>query len=255
MFQIISFFYYWLKRVDQHSLHSPFVFNFFNEVIRDLPEKDKDIEALKFALTHNKTAIEVQDYGAGSRVSKNSTRSIGSIAKYASTPSKFSRFLLKAIRHLDYQEIIELGTSLGLNTLYLSKAEHANITTFEGDPSIADLAKQHFGERQRTNIDIIVGNIDHTLPEHLKSSKTIDMVYIDANHRFEPTLRYYELILPHLSKTGMVVIDDIHWSKEMNNAWEQIKERSEVTLSLDLFEAGILFFDPKIQKADYILKF
>jgi predicted O-methyltransferase YrrM len=102
---------------------------------------------------------------------------------------------------------------------------------------------------------VIIGNIDQTLPDVLKRLKQIDLVYIDANHRYEPTLRYFESLLPLLHEKSLVVIDDIHWSKEMNEAWDVIKDRTEVSLSIDLFEAGLLFFDPNIEKSDYILKF
>lgn len=203
----------------------------------------------------SKSNIEVKDLGAGSRVSKNNIRSIGSIAKHATTPSKFSRLLSKTIDHFGYTEVLELGTSLGINTLYLSQKKEVNITTFEGDPIIAGLATSHFEKLGRANIEVIIGNIDQTLPDVLKRSKQIDLVYIDANHRHEPTLRYFESLLPFLHEKSLVVIDDIHWSKEMNEAWVVIKESAEVSLSIDLFEAGLLFFDPNIEKSDYILKF
>ena len=255
MFQIFSFLLYWLKRVDQHSLHSPFVFQFFTEVIRSPYHKNSSIESIRKALRKSKADIKVKDFGAGSRVSNNNIKSIGSIAKHASTPSKFSRLLSKAIDHFGYTEILELGTSLGINTLYLSQTKEVNITTFEGDPIIAGLATSHFEKLGRENIEVIIGNIDQTLPDVLKRSKQIDLVYIDANHRYEPTLRYFESLLPLLHERSLVVIDDIHWSKEMNEAWGVIKDRTEVSLSIDLFEAGLLFFDPNIEKSDYILKF
>lgn len=195
------------------------------------------------------------DFGAGSRVSNHRTRSIGSIAKHATTPSKFSRFLSQSIAHFGYTEIIELGTSLGINTLYLSQKEEVNVTTFEGDPAIAELAQGHFERFERENIEMIIGNIDETLPSALEKFKRIDLAYLDANHRYEPTLNYFDMLLPLTYEKSMIVIDDIHWSKEMNAAWEVIKNRPEVTLSIDLFEAGLLFFDPNLEKADYILNF
>lgn len=255
MFEIISFFNYWLKRVDQHSLHSPFVFDFFTHVIAKPSRNDQDIEALRFKLTHSRKAIEITDFGAGSRVTRKRHRSIGSIAKYASTPSKFSRFLCSAIDYFGYANIIELGTSLGINTLYLSKRPDTKVHTFEGDPVVASIAKEHFEEFQRENIHLIIGNIDQTLPQRIEKLKTIDLAYLDANHRYDPTLSYYELIQPLTHAKSMIVVDDIHWSKEMNRAWNELRARPEVTLSIDLFEGGLLFFDPRLQKAHYVLKF
>lgn len=231
------------------------MFQFFTAVIRKPKHKDSNIESLRKTLRRSKSEIEVKDFGAGSRVSNNNNRSIGSIAKHATTPSKFSQFLSKTIDHFGYTEIFELGTSLGINTLYLSQTKEVKVTTFEGDPVIAQLARGNFEKFGRENINLIIGNIDQTLSETLRNTNSIDLAYIDANHRFEPTLRYYESVLPLIHKKSMIVIDDIHWSKEMNEAWEVIKTRPEVTLSIDLFEAGLLFFDPNIEKSDYILKF
>lgn len=255
MFQVFSFILYWLRRVDQHSLHSPFVFQFFTQIIRKPQKKNSDIELLRKSLINTKTAIEITDFGAGSRVSSHRTRSIGSIAKHATTPSKFSRFLSQSITYFGHTEILELGTSLGINTLYLSEKEDTNVTTFEGDPAIAELAQGHFEKLGRNNIEMIIGNIDETLPNTLEKLKKIDLAYIDANHRYEPTLNYFDTILPLTHDKSMIVIDDIHWSKEMNAAWEFIKNKPEVTLSIDLFEAGLLFFDPNLKKSDYILNF
>ncbi len=236
-------------------MHSPFVFDFYTRVISNPTDKNREIEALRFELTHSRKAIELTDFGAGSRVSNKSHRSIGSIAKYSTTPSKFSRFLTKAINYYGYSNILELGTSLGINTLYMSSPSHTHVTTFEGDPGIAEIAREHFDNFGRENIDLIVGNIDKTLPEQLRTLASVDIAYLDANHRYTPTLRYYELIQPLIHEKSIIVIDDIHWSKEMNQAWHELKNRPEVTLSIDLFEGGLLFFDPNIQKADYILKF
>ncbi len=255
MFQIFAFLEYWLKRVDQHSLHSPFVFDFFTSVINKVPPKHIEIESLRKVLLRTKTTIEIQDFGAGSRVSSKVVKPISLIAKHATTPSKFSSFLAKTIDHFDYAQILELGTSLGINTLYLSQNEHVRVTTFEGDPSIAELAQKHFRAFKRTNITTITGNIDNTLTIALQKLNKIDLVYMDANHTYDATLRYFELLKHQIHENSMIVIDDIHWSKEMNRAWNEIKSKSEITLSIDLFEAGLLFFDPKIEKADYILKF
>ncbi|MBO3698343.1 O-methyltransferase [Roseivirga sp. E12] len=255
MFEIVSFFHYWLNRVDEHSLHSPFVYNLFTEVISRPNAKDNEIEFLRQQLRYSKKAIEVVDFGAGSKLTKKTNRSIGGIAKHASTPSKFSRFLSKTIDHFGFCNIVELGTSLGLNALYLSQNQNTQVTTFEGDPTIAQLAQGHFEAFGRKKVNTIVGNIDSTLPQYIDALNPIDLAYLDANHRYSPTLNYYELIQPMTHDKSMIVIDDIHWSKEMNKAWLELKDRPEVTLSIDLFEAGLLFFDPKLEKADYILKF
>lgn len=195
------------------------------------------------------------DFGAGSRVNSSSKRTVAEIAKNSSTPPKFSALLGELITHFRFTNIIELGTSLGLNTLYLSDDSETKVITFEGDPSLARLAEKHFTQLSRKNILLVEGNIDETLEVEIEKLKSIDLAYIDANHRYEPSLRYYELVRTKCHEKSLIVLDDIHWSKEMNQAWNEIKNRPEVIVSIDLFEGGLLFFDPKLTPGDYVLRF
>lgn len=255
MFQVLSFFIYWLKQVDEHSLQSPFLYDFYTNIIRKQGIQNSDIEEIRRALLRNTQTLELTDFGAGSRVHNSTSRSIRSIARHASTPYKFSRLLSLLIDHFGHKSVLELGTSLGLNTLYMSENPAVNILTFEGDKNIATLAQSHFSRLKRTNIKLVVGNLDETLEKELNQLEKIDLAYLDANHRLEPTLRYFELISTKTHEQSVVVVDDIHWSKEMDSAWQALKSKPEVTLSIDLFEAGLLFFDPKFEKEDYTLKF
>lgn len=256
MFQILVFIRYWLLQADEHSLHSPFVFDLYNEIIKTASIlKQSDIEALRAELLKDQTQVELIDFGAGSRVNTNSQRPIAEIAKNSSTPPKFSALLSALIKHFNYRTIFELGTSLGINTLYISQDSEASIITFEGDPTLAKRAKKTFSDFRRKNITVVEGNIDEALKTEVSKVEAIDLAYIDANHRYEPTLRYYEEIRAKCHEKSLIVLDDIHWSKEMNRAWRNIKNRPEVTVSIDLFEGGLLFFDPKLTRGDYILKF
>ena len=255
MFQVISFFIYWLKKVDEHSLQSPFLYSLYTRVILKRGIADVEIEAIRNQLLQNDKLIQIMDYGAGSRVTTKSERSIKSIAKHASTPLNFSVFLAELIDYFQFSNVLELGTSLGINTLYLSQNSNVNVLTLEGDPNIASIAEDNFSTLNRRNIKTIIGNIDQTLGFALEDSEKLDLVYIDANHRFEPTLRYFDQIIQKCHQQTVIVIDDIHWSKEMAMAWKTIISRSEVTLSIDLFEAGLIWLDPKFSKEDYVLNF
>ena len=256
MFQVLAFIRYWLLQADEHSLHSPFVFNLFKDIIKNASLHEiKEIEFLRSELIKNKNEIELIDFGAGSRVSNMNKRAIGDIAKYSTTPAKFSALLKALITHFDYTNIIELGTSLGLNTLYISDKPETIVKTFEGDPIISSMAREHFKQFNRLNIELIEGNIDETLEIEIQRFKSIDLAYLDANHRYEPSLKYYETISTKCHEKSLIVLDDIHWSKEMNDAWNEIKNRPEVVVSIDLFEGGLLFFDPKLTPGNYILEF
>ncbi len=257
MHQILAYIRYWFHAVNDHSLHSPFLFEFYQKVIkRDSTSVQIEIEQLRKRMLSSHQILDINDLGAGSRKTKSNKRSIRQIARHASTPPRFSQLLFKLIQQHQPTSIVELGTSLGLNTLYLSRAnKNANIFTFEGSEAIAQQALNNFEEQKASNITLIQGNIDDTLTTFLAKTNEIDFVYIDANHRYEATTNYFQQFLPKLHPDSIVVIDDIHWSKEMNLAWTEIKRQKEVTISIDLYEAGILFFKTVFPKTDLILKY
>lgn len=243
--------------VNEHSLHSPFLYKFYTEVVKGKSNtQDSAIEELRKQLLRNETIIEIEEMGAGSRLNSSNTRKINEIAKHSATPTQFSLLLSRIIQHYNFKKVVELGTSLGLNTAYLAKSnKEVKVTTFEGSGTIAELALQHFEQLGLSNIEVVMGNIDQTLELWLATSTKIDLAYLDANHRYEPTIRYFELLLPKMNQQGIIILDDIHWSKEMNQAWNDLKHHPQVSLSIDLFEGGILFLNPEIPKDQYILSF
>jgi len=223
--------------------------------VRSKHALDPEVEAIRETLLKDKNLIDLVDYGAGSLINKGKKKSVKSIAKISSSPPKFSAFLHQVISYFGYQEVIELGTSLGLNSLYLSKDDKVNLTTFEGDPNLCKKARDSFSEAQRTNIHVVEGDINETLPAFLQTTERIDLAYLDANHKFEPTLNYFDLCLDKMSKNGLIILDDIHWSKEMWKAWKEIISRPEAILTVDLFDAGLVFLNPDIQPGNYTLTF
>ena len=139
--------------------------------------------------------------------------------------------------------ILELGTSLGITTSYLASANPAaQITTMEGASAVAAVAKDNFNKLGLNNIRVVEGNFDHTLTDTLTTMPVIDLAFLDGNHRYEPTVRYFRQILPHLHDHSIVILDDIHWSAEMEQAWDEVRGMEEVTLSIDLFFIGLVFF-------------
>lgn len=157
------------------------------------------------------------------------------------------------INHFKAKSIAELGTSFGINTLYLAPPQ-AEVTTFEGSPEIADMAKLTFELAQAKNIRIVEGNIDTTLPAFLQTARKLDFIFMDANHRYAPTMTYFERLLARIHENSIIVLDDIHYSPEMERAWNLIKKHKLVYGSADLYRCGILFFDPSLNKQHVILQ-
>ena len=257
VFTIRQYLHYWLRAVNEHALHSPFLFEFYTKVVKaDNKVGFEEIEARRKAYKKSEEVIAFKELGAGSKSINTQHRKVSAITKAAVTPARFSRLIYRIIQHFDYQVCIELGTCLGINTLYMHAAQpQAQIFTFEGSPGVAELARQQFDQLDQHHIQLVEGNIDHTLKDTLANISKVDFAYVDANHRYAPSLDYFEQLLPKMAEDGMIILDDIHWSPGMSRVWKEICQRPEVSLSLDLFEGGILFFKPGLKKAHYILSF
>jgi predicted O-methyltransferase YrrM len=242
-----------------HGIHSPFVFNFVSEVLNDGGAYYcyGPIESARTQYLQNFNTITVQDFGAGSRTAATKRRSIGSIAATALKPKKYGQLLFRMANHYQCRHIMELGTSLGITTSYLAAASAAaSVVTMEGAPEVAALAQAHFKGMALKNVTLLQGNFDETLPQALRQMPLPDLVYVDGNHRKAPTLRYFQALLPTVQDHTIVVFDDIHWSEDMEAAWESIKADEAVTLSIDLFFIGIVFFSRNFKaKQHFTIRF
>ncbi|WP_034257013.1 O-methyltransferase [Adhaeribacter aquaticus] len=258
--QLIRFAYkyliYRLKSFRLHGVHSPFVFDLYNQVICHDGEFEaySKIEAIREELLQNETIISVTDFGAGSRSNSGPKRKIKEIALKSAKPTKYAQLLFRLVNYFQPSVIIELGTSLGLTTAYLAAArKKAKIYTLEGCPNLVKEAQQNFTKLQLSPIQVITGNIDHTLPEVINSTKSIDFVFFDGNHRYEPTMRYFHWCLEKSNENSVLVFDDIYWSEEMEKAWKEICQHPAVTISIDLFQIGLIFFRKKQPKQHFTI--
>lgn len=152
------------------------------------------------------------------------------------------------------KNILELGTSLGINTLYLASNPNINkVLTIEGCTQIAEVAKNTIQGIMGDKITIINTNISNAFLEVSYHVSKLDFILIDANHTYEATIQYYKSCKEFVHEDTIIIIDDIYWPKGMKKAWKEIKQDIMVTLSIDLFEMGIIFFKKKLQKENYVL--
>ncbi|MEO8173934.1 MAG: class I SAM-dependent methyltransferase [Sediminibacterium sp.] len=242
-----------------HGMHSPFVFSFITKVLNDDRRfyVYEHIEKLRELLQNDPTQLTIEDFGAGSRVKKNNIRSVREIAHSSLKPKKFGQLLFRIVDAYGPKNILELGTSLGITTAYLASAKKDTaVVTMEGASAVAAVAMNNFATLGLKNIELVEGNFDHTLPATVKKMNPIDMAFVDGNHRYEPTVRYYRELLPAMHEYSILIFDDIHWSKEMEQAWDEIRNDAAVTLSIDLFFIGLVFFrkEQKI-KQHFVIRF
>lgn len=244
---------------NRHSVHSPFVYAIADKLLRDRkPRADfKKIEALRRSLLQSNETVSVTDLGAGSLMSGGNVRRIKDITKYAAKPAKFGQFFYKAVQYFKPKYILELGTSMGLSTAYMATANpDATVITIEGCPNITAKGGENFASLGLKNIKQLTGNFDTVLPEVLDTIPSLDWVFIDGNHRAAPTMAYFDACLPKVHEDTVLVFDDIHWTEDMEKAWDYIKSHPQVTTTIDLFFIGLVFFkkDIKMQQ-HYTLKY
>ena len=227
-----------------HGIHSPFVFEFICEVLNDrrVYEPYAAIEHQRDALLRDRQELFIRDFGAGSRILRQETRRVCDIARASLKQPKFAQLLFRMVRYYQPASIIDLGTSLGITTCYLSSAApSAKLYTFEGSDALAEIARGIFRALDLRNIELIGGNFEESLAPVISKLPRIDFAFIDGNHRKEPVLDYFRKIMERSSRSSIIVIDDIHWSTEMEQAWEEIKTDPEIKMTIDLFFAGIVF--------------
>ena len=249
---------YRAKAFKLHGVHSPFIFDLYHHVIQhDGHFAAYDVvEELREDLLHNDARLEVTDFGAGPKAGSKRTRVVKDIASASAKPAKYGQLLFRLVNHFQPETVFDLGTSLGITTSYLASArKEGRIYTFEGCPNIAHVAKQNFQKLGMENVQLVCGNLDTTLPEQVEQVKQLDFVFFDGNHRYEPTMRYFNLCLTKHHEHSVFVVDDLYWSGEMKRAWQEIKKHPQVLQTVDLFYVGLVFFRTSQPKENFTLYF
>jgi predicted O-methyltransferase YrrM len=251
-----SYLRFLVESSNQYGVHSPFVYDFLTVGLKEkIDETDRDTSRkLRKALKADKSRIKVEDFGAGSRVFKGSERKVSQIAKTAGISWSRSKKLYRTVRHFKPQNILEFGTSLGMATAAISlAAPEAKIDTLEGCPQTAGIAQSMFDRFGMQNINMHIGEFNSTLPA-LLNKNSYELIFFDGNHQKEATLNYFEMCLKAAHENSVFIFDDIHWSREMEEAWSEIRENERITLSIDTFQWGLVFFHPGREKEHFVLR-
>lgn len=260
LFQIKSYLQFLWHSKNEHAVHSPFVFTLITKCFYNTKSKPEYavLKEYRNSLLKNHNTIKVTDFGAGSKVFKSNKREISRIAKTAGISPKRAELLFRIVNYLQPRSILEIGTSLGLATSALSLGSrslgtNAKITTIEGCPETAKVAEEQFKKFGLTNINSAVSEFASyleklNLPINSKTeyyklnTEHFKLIYFDGNHQKQATLDYFELLLPTITNETVWIFDDIHWSSEMEEAWEIIKKHPKVTVTIDTFQWGLVFF-------------
>ena len=248
---------YALNSKNAHGIHSPFVFDFYNNCIKGNVSADslKIFRQIRKELLTNNNKIHHLDLGAGSKVNSSPTPLVKQIAKASLKKEKEASLISKIVKYLKCKTVVELGTSFGTTTLLISlETPDAKIYTIEGSPEIAAVASNIFSRFPKNKIKLLTGSFDEQLPSLLADIQIADAFIFDGNHRKEATLRYFEQALIHSSSDTVFIFDDIRWSSGMLEAWNVIINHPKTSLSLDLFSMGIVFINSNFSKQNIKIK-
>ncbi len=241
---------------NRHGLHSPFVYNLATDCLYNR-NKYPDYQKLKKYhkdLLNQSQKIQINDLGAGSQVFQSNTRRISQMAKVAGSSYADMKRLYRLVRYFKPRTILELGTSLGKSAFAMASADsQTQIISVEGDRALSQMAQRQLDKFQISNVQIRTQNFETFLLELNQSNQKFDMVFMDGNHRLEPSLKYFDLLQKHLHNDSVVLVDDIYWSEEMKQAWQQLKQHPQVRQSIDVFYFGILFFRQEQFEQDFII--
>jgi len=314
--QIIAYLKFLLKSTNQHGVHSPFVFKLLTECFYKKESKPgfKKVLAFREALLKDHQVISVTDFGAGSRVFSSERRKVSAIAKNAGTSKKRALLLNKLTSYLHCKNALELGTSVGISSAAIAAGNNLQLTSIEGCPETANIAREYFRKFELDNITLKVGEFEEVLNGFLEKQESRDksqdkrqneedgrpeteermgpedggtktedrnqlqtsflfplssflsplstknsqprpdLIYFDGNHQKEASLHYFEKLLPLAHNDSVFIFDDIHWSREMEEAWEQIKAHPRVRVSIDTFYWGLVFFRKEQEKEHFSIR-
>ncbi len=259
VWQVTAYLNYLRKTKTRYQVHSPFVYDLIEKVFKDKTKykEFRELNRLRKKFARRTDKIETMDFGAvaGNKDYIVKVKTVGNIVKQSGHTRKQLELLFRLSRYFKPETILEFGTSVGISAAYLSKGHpQAKIITMEGSMGLTTIANETF-ERHGLNIEVEVGEFGAILNNIVQNVDQLDMVFFDGNHRKKSTLRYFNKCMKCAHENSVFMFDDIHWSRGMSKAWKKIKKDERVSITIDLYWIGLVFFRKGIAKQDFILRY
>jgi predicted O-methyltransferase YrrM len=241
-----------------YSVHSPFVYNFIRNVMMKA-SLGKDClvvknEFIKFAKSY-KFTTNVNEVGAGSQIKKRESN-LSRLADGSGLASKYLQLICEMISYFDVKQFLELGTCCGITSAAVAlKINNGRVVTVEGNEDRADVSNAFFDHLNIKNIDLQVGLFNDVLERIKENNQKFDMAFIDGDHTYEATILNFKSVVSMMKKNGVIIIDDIYWSKEMTLAWQEIKAMPVVTVTIDINSMGIVFLNRTQAKEHFVVRY
>jgi predicted O-methyltransferase YrrM len=214
--------------------HSYYAFDTIHAAYHELQSSDKIIPEASFADQHQQSNKRLADF-----------------AKVAASPLSYCYSLFRMVELEKPRHILELGTCVGLSSLSLALPdENSTVHTVEANPFLVDISKGLHNKYNVKNIQVYCQLFDEFL-EGNRNNK-YDLIVIDGDHQYDATLRYVKICKSMLNQGGVILLDDIHWSKAMYSAWKEIVSSDVFNSSLEMFRWGFLFDDKSLTKKQHV---
>lgn len=255
MYQIKQYIKFLLKSTNQHGVHSPFVYQFVTKCLYDKKKYDayKKLQNYRKTLKNSKAELDITDLGEGSKTLGNEVRKVSQMVSTSSSTKKEARLLYRVAKYFKLSSVLELGTSLGVGTYAFALAnENSKIITIEGCKNTSNFTQSQFQDLGIDNVYFNIGTFSFEI-EKLEQ-KHFDCIYFDGHHNKEATIQYFEALLPKAHNDSIFIFDDIYWSKEMTEAWDYIKAHKAVTVTVDCFHLGFVFFRKEQAKEHFRIR-
>lgn len=235
-----------------HALHSPFMFALYNQVVKPAKKfRLENVEKLRNELKSDHQIIDLFNL----KTQQSHRKTVSSIAQTSLSHPKFSSFLYHLIKYLKAKNVLETGTSLGINSLYMAGPELVSkVSTIEASPIIATIAKKQFSKLLQHKISIKVGTVQDEF-EALVVKEQPEICFIDADHRSEVVYTCVEQLVTHCPSIKCIIIHDIYWSPDMLNGWNTLTQNPNFALTVDMFQAGLIFPNLDTPKQHFTLRF
>ncbi len=167
-----------------------------------------------------------------------------------SVPHGLGRFLFKFVRELKPRLCVELGTCIGISAAYqgiaLKLDGEGMIFSLEDQGHLVSLARSFLKDLGLDNVQVITGNANMSLEKVLQEYGPMDFAFMDADHRGNKTLAFFNKIVSNISDGGVIILDDIWFNLGMIRAWRTIKRDSRVKVSASILRIGICLIDSRI---------
>jgi len=241
--------YKYIQRLSQHGLEGKHIVQAFLETLKpeNNPKEKKLFETLnqfRADLYTDNRKISFDEIGS------TAVMTVSEVAKRAASPEIWTRFFYQLSKSNRINKVLEIGTNLGVSGQYFLKAlegkKNAKFVTLEGVKGLCDIAEQRFAALSTDQyFEVVHGLYDQTLISIVNKDIHFDLLFIDGNHSYDATLKYFDLLKNKNADRALVIFDDIHWSVGMRKAWQEIISQKGIVFSVNFFKLGMIVFDPK----------